>query len=418
MFNQGNLMLASAAHVEQPGNFTWIVYGCERSDQFAAFKKLAHPTATAWHQSEVNLTDPVTGKAYPAFQASNRPVAVVAWYEAVQPTEDSIAIIDPDMTWLRPVHLVAEPHPDIEDTMAYKDSLNVTTLTDLSTAAWETSAAFPKIGSGARYAQGCIPSRFSDDQMTTICGASEGEKCKAARSDTSSCVESYSSGPPWIVHKSDAQDVLGAWTDVAVKTHEVYPELLAEQVSYGVTQMKFDIRSNLDAFWFLSAPNANEQPWASVASLDWDPCKTREVPPSAKGMPPIWHACSTFKLHGEENAAFTLHKDHIHKDLLDCEAPLLRYAPEDSLERYRSSSGGAFENTMAFRETWSLCTYTNTVNEYAGVWKKKFCDAPNLNPDFEYPSHSMGFYQEGTWLENVFRKGGWSDVDYKVGEGR
>merc|ERR1719502_2551994 len=67
MFNQGNLMLASAYHVNQPGNFTWITYGCERPEQKAAFTRLSHPKANVWHQPASTLTDPKTGKPYMDF---------------------------------------------------------------------------------------------------------------------------------------------------------------------------------------------------------------------------------------------------------------------------------------------------------------------------------------------------------------
>merc|ERR1712232_402322 len=40
MFNQGNMLLASAAAVKQPGAWTWIAYGCGKKDQRKALKKL------------------------------------------------------------------------------------------------------------------------------------------------------------------------------------------------------------------------------------------------------------------------------------------------------------------------------------------------------------------------------------------
>merc|ERR1719343_498434 len=64
MFNQGNLMLASAHAVNQSGEFTWITYGCTRPKQKEAFTKLAHPRAKVWHQAEAKLTNPITGKPY------------------------------------------------------------------------------------------------------------------------------------------------------------------------------------------------------------------------------------------------------------------------------------------------------------------------------------------------------------------
>jgi len=400
MFNQGNLFLASAYHVEQPGEFTWVVYGCDRDEQKEAFKKLAHPRAKVWHMEEQELVDPVTGERYQDFQASNRPVSVAAWWKATQPKEEAIAIIDPDMTWMRAVHLVDSPAQQLAADNTLREHLH-------STGPWESFAAQPKRGTGARYGQGCIPGRWTDEQVSAVCGDAAAQCLASTRSD--SCATSYSSGPPWILHRDDAEEVYGTWVNTAVKTHQVYPELLAEQVSYGVAQMKFGIKSTIDAFWFLSAPGGNEQPWDAVAAADYDPCDARAPPSADMDLPPIWHACSTFRIDHLKTEGFTLHKDHIHKDLLDCDAPLLHYAPKDSLQKYEL-------NSQMWRDTWSVCTYTNLVNFYAGMWKTQYCEKPNLEPTFAYTDHSEGFLNEDSWLNTVFRRGGWQDVDYTIGK--
>jgi len=394
MFNQGNQMLTSANYVNQSGEFTWIVYGCERDEQKEAFKKIAHPRAKAWHMAETQLVNPTTGEPYQDFQASNRPVSVAAWWKATQPKEDAIAILDPDMTWMRRVRLVDAPP------------------SKHSQGPWETFAAKPKQGSGARYGQGCIPSRWSDEQMKSVCGVgAEADNCVQLKTDYASCSTSYSSGPPWILNHDDAEEVYGTWLDTAVKTHEVYPELLAEQVSYGVAQMKYKINNNLEAFWFLSSPGS-EQPWDAVNAVDFDPCAARAPPPADLDLPPLFHACSTFNIPYIEDQGFRLHKDHIHKDILDCDAPLLHYPPLDALEHYCP-----VENSVEWRNTWSVCTYTNLVNFHVGTWKKQFCEKPNLEPSFSYPPHSMGALNEDSWLTKTFRRGGWADVDYTIGRG-
>jgi len=120
----------------------------------------------------------------------------------------------------------------------------------------------------------------------------------------------------------------------------------------------------------------------------------------------LLHACSTFRIPHLDG--YVLHKDHIHKDLLDCDAPLLRYPPRDALVEYTSAG----KRSPEFRDTWSVCTYTNLVNAYAGTWKKKFCKTPNLEAAFQYPSYASSFLNRNSWLVKVFRRGGWSDNDY------
>eukprot|EP00401_Gymnodinium_catenatum_P029442 CAMPEP_0117601974 /NCGR_PEP_ID=MMETSP0784-20121206/77324_1 /TAXON_ID=39447 /ORGANISM="" /LENGTH=441 /DNA_ID=CAMNT_0005404743 /DNA_START=118 /DNA_END=1443 /DNA_ORIENTATION=- len=391
MFNQGNLMLASADYVKQPGEFTWIVNGCDRPSQKAALTKLAHPTAKVWFAPKLNLTDPTTGETYRDFQASNRPLSIAAWWREVQPEAEAIGILDPDMTWLRPVRFLEQP---------------VRSKSDLGP--WETFSALHKRGSGAMYGQGCIPHSFSDAAMLEICQKGSADKCIQLKQDYNACRASYSSGPPWVLHKSDADEVFDSWTGTAVKVHKTWPDMLAEQVSYGVAQMQFGIDNVLDPFWFLSATNAGEQPWDAIARAHYDPCQERSPPSIDLGMPPLWHACSSYDIPHLQG--FRLHKDHIHKDLLDCGAPLLHYPPRDALQRYAGD-----KHSKAFRDTWSVCTYTNLVNFHAAAWKAKYCDKPNLEANFAYPPHAQSFLNKSSWLEHVFRKGGWTDVDYKVG---
>jgi len=242
--------------------------------------------------------------------------------------------------------------------------------------------------------------------MQQVCGA-DAQLCLKASHDYNACRKAYSSGPPWIIHKSDAQELLRKFPITTLRVHQVWPNLLSEQVAYGVAQMQSGIDASIDPFWFLSAETGDGQPWSAVAELNWDPCRERSPPPSTASNPIFFHACSAYHLHGQEDTGYTLHKDHIHKDLLDCGAPLLRYPPQDSLQRHMGQ-----KDTREFRGTWAVCTYTNLVNAYAADWKRKFCKAPNLEATFAYPAGAQGFLNETSWLKSVFRKGGWTDVDY------
>merc|ERR1711879_140509 len=114
--------------------------------------------------------------------------------------------------------------------------------------------------------------------------------------------------------------------------------MLAEQGSYGMTQMMFGIENHLDNFWFVSSPNdGNGQPWKHAAAVQWDPCETRQPPPIDLPLPILFHACSTFEPPHLKGKGFRIHKDHIHKDILDCDAPLLHFPPKDALKYYSGS---------------------------------------------------------------------------------
>eukprot|EP00927_Polykrikos_kofoidii_P068600 TRINITY_DN63947_c0_g1_i1.p1 TRINITY_DN63947_c0_g1~~TRINITY_DN63947_c0_g1_i1.p1 ORF type:complete len:471 (+),score=78.91 TRINITY_DN63947_c0_g1_i1:95-1507(+) len=389
-FNQGNMLLASAEHVDQPGSFTWLTYGCTEDEQKAAFNQLPHPRATVWHHPATPLVDPLTGEHSAAFQASNRPGTVFSWLRDVNPQEEAIGIVDPDMFFMRAVYLVKEH--GMGDTSSVRGP-------------WKVPAAEPGHGVAVRYGIGCVLTRFNDSTLEKVCGKNSVDQCKDVRKNEQACSNFYSSGPPWILHHNDAENVLGAWVGAAIRVHDAWPDLLAEQGAFSIAQVQHGVDNKLDPFWMLSNVDATDQPWDVVANLDWDPCQERSPPPKDMAVPPLWHACSCFNMPG-----FSLHKDHIHKDLLDCNAPLLFYPPKNSLAKLKPEKE---RRRTEFMSTWSVCTYTNLVNAHAAAWKRKFCEKPNLHPTFMYPPHAQSFLDKASWMRRVFRRGGWTDIDYK-----
>lgn len=396
MFNQGNLLLTSAFHVGQPGEFTWIVSGCSTPIQAETFKlvKNAHPRAKVFHAKEQPLIHPFTNKTYPPFQASNRPQSLRQWWLSefhTIPKGVAVGILDPDEMFTRAVHLTATPQ-------------------NTTRGPWQTYRALPKRGSGALYGIGCVPRRLGEANLRKVCDGNVGG-CLKYLAPGSKCVEKFSSGPPWILHRDDAAQLLPIFVDFAIKTHDLWPDMLAEQGSFGLAQMSIGSENVLDAFWYLSNVKAREQPWSVVAKAAYDPCRERAPPPLDEPLPPLWHACSTYEIPHLKGKGFRLHKDHIHKDILDCTAPLLHYPPRDALEMYSE-----IPLSESWKSTWAVCTYTNLVNFHAGEWKKRYCAQPNLSASFAYPDHSQSFLNPTSKLQEIFRKGGWTDVDYHLGK--
>jgi len=388
MFNEGNMLLASAHHVRQPGAFTWIVYGCEREEQKEALKMLAHPRARVWHSPKVQLKD-TDGKKVAMFQASNRPVSVLKWFRETQPQEEAISIIDPDMFFMRPVVLVADPQNGPHN---------------LHSGQWQTEMATPGHGVGAMYGQGCVPRHWGNQTLLKVCDNEH--RCLDAVHDDIACMKNYSSGPPWIFHRDDAEKLLETFAEKTIKVHQAWPDLLSEQVAYGVAQMQLGMEAHLDTFWFISGPDSM-QPWDSLVEVGWDACQSHEPPPPEAGLPIFFHAASTYDIP-HLTKGFRLHKDHVHKDLLDCDAPLIHHPPTDALERYKSEP-----KSKSFRDTWSVCAYTNMINFHVSTWKKQFCQTPNLETTAVYPPYGQQFLNKSSWVNHVFRSGGWTDVDYK-----
>eukprot|EP00927_Polykrikos_kofoidii_P005710 TRINITY_DN12267_c0_g1_i2.p1 TRINITY_DN12267_c0_g1~~TRINITY_DN12267_c0_g1_i2.p1 ORF type:complete len:953 (-),score=125.18 TRINITY_DN12267_c0_g1_i2:19-2877(-) len=394
-FNQGNLLLASALHVDQPGEFTWIMVGCTTQKQKDLANQLGHPRARVWHTLLSTPIHPSTGKPYRDFQASNRPAAIAAWWRETMPKEEAVGILDPDEFFLRPVLLKENPRVG-----SYRGP-------------WEAMATKHKQASAAYYGIGCIPRRFTENQLRSICGK-YGDICARSSRDEKACERSYSSGPPWVLHRSDMDDVFSVFLDTAVRVHELWADVFSEQSAYGISQMQFGITSVNHPFWMLSAIDdvPQEKLWDTVGASSYDPCKERVPPPVDEDLPVLWHGCLLYVL--PQNGAargFKLHKDHVHKDLLDCNAPLIEWPPEDSLSRYQEQHRSKSKD---FRASWSVCTFTNLINTFARHWKMRWCKEPNLKASYQYADYSAGFLNPKSKIADAFRRGGWSDASYKV----
>jgi hypothetical protein len=215
------------------------------------------------------------------------------------------------------------------------------------------------------------------------------------------------------------------------------------------------VTSDLDSgFYFgsIMAPD-QEASFKSVLAHDWDPCQSRQAPTlsvaAAAHFPALWHATDTYTLPSDNDQQFVLHKDHYHKDILECAAPLIRHPLLSSLETVRNEPRSELVTVLEkhlsddeemngmisalkkrveekehshLREpphmngqqfdslrVWSHCFYTNMINQYATDYKKRFCDAPNVDRTQPYPARDQAFLRSDSRLKKIFSPGGWTD---------
>ena len=401
-FTQGNMLLASAVTTGTVGAWTWIIYGCapliendqneqqrtKALKQRELFTRLAHPNCSVFFMPATALEHPDTGKEMQHFQASNRPLSLLAWWKEHKAnfTEKAIILMDPDMFFLRPVVFErrASTVPLVTDRMA--------------PGAWKVPMVSRTVGGGGQWRIGC-PIRSYKEHIDQLCGDRK-ERCyKVAKMSISECEAQYGSGPPWVMATTSLDEVLEDLLPTSMRMHVATSNhMLSEQFSFGIAQMLNGMTNRLDFFWYMSY--YYEVPYEIT---DWDACAERTILPPSKfpDTPPLLHTCHTYDIAG--TTGFRLHKDFIHKDILDCSAPLRHYPPRDSLEK--------IHNPEDKKSAWIVCLYTNTVNHYVTQYKKQFCraDQMNLRPDFAYPPYGKQFLNRSSEIAQAFRPGGWTD---------
>eukprot|EP00927_Polykrikos_kofoidii_P062951 TRINITY_DN57763_c0_g1_i1.p1 TRINITY_DN57763_c0_g1~~TRINITY_DN57763_c0_g1_i1.p1 ORF type:complete len:543 (-),score=67.66 TRINITY_DN57763_c0_g1_i1:257-1792(-) len=373
-----HMMLSSAAVVGQPGEFTWILYGCRTEKQWTyAESHNPHPRCRIWRATSAMIRHPVSQENYGHLLDVGRSALVARWWKSKRPPEQAIGILSADFIWLRPVHMKENPRGG-----SY-------------TGPWETSAAKPKEAIGARYAIGCTLQRFEESEIRSICGERM-ENCQLAIENQ--CDENYASGPPWILHRDDVDKVLGAWPEAAVRMHEKIGDI-AELGAFGVAQMQYGVKSELDSFWFVSVATDQEDVWNAIAQSKYDPCQERKPPSAGEAFPPLYWSCCPHEIPYLQNMGYKIHKNHIPADFLNCEVGLLTYPPRDALEKYTD------KEQQDFRETWMVCMYTNVLNSYARLWKESSCKKANIEPDMPIASGDPGFYDKSSEIVDLFPEG-------------
>merc|ERR1712107_460556 len=169
---------------------------------------------------------------------------------------------------------------------------------------------------------------WRQDQLELLCGDKVDACLQQKRMQT--CRGAYSSGPPWFLHKDDAEAMFGVWSDSAILVHEIWDNVFAEQAAYSVSQMQSGITSSTNKFWFVSAPQCPHQRqtvWPQIARSSYDPCRERGLPAAEEELPPFFHYCLGYEIPHLKDQSYKISKYKLPKDLLDCESALIRYNP-------------------------------------------------------------------------------------------
>lgn len=217
----------------------------------------------------------------------NKPWGVKHWLaNAEPPIADgvTVALIDPDMIFLRPLIKKIRGTPNL--------------LYDKSTT---TGQVIKEIALGKPVAQMYgLGAPWTNDyhkkfNRTKICGV--GSPC--LKSDMDFGEAHFAVGPPYIMVKQDLVRLTKTWTEFVPRVFEGYPYLLAEMYAYSMAAA----HENLPHFqmynYMVSAIDASEEGWEFIETLD-DVC----VPPvdgvffPEKPQPNLLHYCQIYRVGG------------------------------------------------------------------------------------------------------------------------
>lgn len=370
------LVFFTAVAVGQKGQVTRIASGCPEPKK----EELKQLYQKLFPQYGVHFTpdfkkDAKTGESYDFY---NKPYGVQHWLRhnpQVKP-HTIVAIIDPDMIFLRPLTAQVAGVPDNIFMRGFD-------------AAAEPPPEFVRRGRPAAQLYGLgapwAVDRHRHFNRTAVCGI--GSPCLKVVPRYGEM--HYSVGPPYLVERDDLARLTDTWVTMVPKVYAQYPELLAEMYAYSMAAAHENLPHLTMQHYMVSNTEAMDEGWPWVDALADKTCEPAvQGPPGAGGqktfvyypgrpLPTMLHYCQFFRV-GE----WGFQKRRVPKKLFECEGQLLGEIPRDiALTKYKNRDGEiiAIGQKYARRNSFMLCGIHSAINELLRDFKRRMCTGPRAD---------------------------------------
>lgn len=356
----------SASAVGQKGPITRIASGCddEKKAKLTALYGQLYPNYHVHFTPDFKM-DAKTKRKYDFY---NKPYGLRHWLDNASPPIESgvvIALIDPDMLFLRPI------------TTKVKGEVNL-----LYSSGIKEDEIFDEIGRGRPVGQQYgLGAPWANDKHPKfdrhrVCG--EDSPCLGYKQGYAE--HHFSVGPPYILEKEDFHRIANTWCDFVPKVYEKYPYLLAEMYAYSIASAHEALPHLQLDHYMVSNTEAGGEGWDWVDPLD-DVC----APPvngiyfPDKPLPTLVHFCQGYQVEG-----IGFWKRRFPHNSFSCEAPLLT---EPSLDLgisqqvvFAEGEQKKVKKLQGKRNAFMVCAIIRIVNAALTDYKQRMCkDDPKTN---------------------------------------
>mmetsp|Transcript_80233 Transcript_80233/g.260027 ORF Transcript_80233/g.260027 Transcript_80233/m.260027 type:complete len:497 (+) Transcript_80233:58-1548(+) len=319
--------------VGNQGTLSRVITGCksEEDKAYAMRSPLAGDPRFHIFVTEGDLgINPRTGKLYPA---RGRPWSLMQWIAAglppwsAQHLPSMVAVLDPDFAMLRPL----SAHPRFKDV----------------SRGHMFAATYDMGGDWIKYF------------------AAIGEVAPGINANTA--LESYSSGPPWVVERTDFQAMLPLWGDYTDKMDARGNSLLNEQYSFMMAAATQSVPMLPDGnTMVVSNPGAYREVWTGKCdSAEWNQAYLLHycMPIDYKGW--HWHKSLITR-----KGWYAEHFDNALPGILECQTPGLQEPPAPP-----SSSVEPDGNKIKW--AWFLYRLFPRINAATSAFRSSYCPKPS-----------------------------------------
>lgn len=360
-----------ALQVEQPGDITRIVSGCNETQRIDLakrhLKEIVEKMSDKFHiHFTPDYSNVGAGKPYKYF---NKPFGLRHWMENAMgfkspsdETSDSIiAVLDPDMILLKPL---------------------VNDFSALPLEAWnEGRLERPiqtRVRKGFPIAQEYSFSAHWRYQLDSKMKEIIGEKSHVHVMTDAKAAMYYPAGPPYIIAAQDLYDVVGLWTKIMPDVHRHYQGLLGEMFGYSIAAAHLGLKHQLALGLMISNPNMDREGWQFVRDASRSEVTLRLH--DKEKLPHVLHYCQHFSVGN-----YFVSKYDIPDNFLSCDAPLLSEPSNEAMTKfdfYRDLQGNKKQFTsprQAIRSALLASTLANSLNQAATFYKQNHCKSATPN---------------------------------------
>lgn len=278
-----------------------------------------------------------------------------------------VALLDPDMLFLRPLDKKFNPQESIifdGIPKSERNNLEVSTGHPISQA----------YGLGAPWATDKFHRHFN---RTGICP--QGSPCLTI--EQGYAASHLSVGPPYLATVADMKTIAKSWVYFVPRVFVQYPYLLAEMYAYSIAAAHEELPSLTMNHMMISDVTAYSEGWPFIDDLS-EFCENpvNGVFYPDKPFPVVFHYCQAYSI-----GDFFFSKRRVKNGIFSCSNPLFKL-PDDQIININTSktrSGEIIEFKSIkpkIRNGFAVCTILKIFNSALKHYKDIMCkDDPNTN---------------------------------------
>jgi len=380
---QSFLMFYYAHKVQQPGHVIRIASGCSQEQQEELIKMHETTISKLSPKFSVHFTPDFSRVSGDNYKYYNKPFGVKHWLEHGLKYEENkekhedaiIMILDPDMILLRPltydftdsnvmIHRSKRGPPEIRKVMHGQP--------------WASIYAF---GNGP----------FRIDLKHVFANHTDSPALLATKDEQEN---NYPGGPPYMATGRDMVSIVGAWTELVPRVHDVYVHLLGEMFGWSLGAAHVGLPHTLAESFMISAVDIGEgEGWPLIDKLGNDEvCEYSTLKEKEDKLPYVMHYCQNYWL-----GKWFLGKYRLDSDFLSCGKPLLLEPPKDigsKYDFYIKPGGNPYgtkerlRGESVKREQFMICQMIARLNDAATWYKENTCEEGTANYEKSFIFHN------------------------------